>query len=88
MSRANVGLIVFASAVALACIAFVVAGLARLPDVAMSGHGWFALILGIVFSVILGAILATVLIIGRRRGFDEAAHEMYRRQVPGGDPEN
>ena len=31
--------------------------------------------LGVLFSIILGAVLSTVLIIGRRRGFDESAHE-------------
>lgn len=81
MSRTNVILLVFAGSVALACGVFVLIGLSRLPAVSMSGHGWFALGLGIAASLVLGAILAAVLIIGRRRGFDDAAHDMYRRQV-------
>jgi len=67
-----IGLVIVVSA---ALIVFLVLGYGDLPTIHMTGHGWFALGLGIVFSVILGAVLSAVLIIGRRRGFDESAHE-------------
>tara|TARA_R110002072_G_scaffold290769_1_gene458544 strand:- start:397 stop:657 length:261 start_codon:yes stop_codon:yes gene_type:complete len=74
----------FVAVVGLALIVFLVLSWGELPAIHMSSHGWFALGLGIVFSVILGAVLSTVLIIGRRRGFDESAHEA----VIDHDPEN
>jgi hypothetical protein len=67
-----------------ALIAYLVLGYAEMPVIHMSGHGWFALGLGVLFSVVLGAVLSAVLIIGRRRGFDESAHEA----VIDHDPEN
>lgn len=71
----NKWLIGFAAIVCIAVIAYLIFGYAELPPIHMSGHGWLALGLGVVFSVVLGAVLSAVLIIGRRRGFDESAHE-------------
>tara|TARA_R110001599_G_scaffold101944_4_gene260476 strand:- start:574 stop:855 length:282 start_codon:yes stop_codon:yes gene_type:complete len=42
----------------------------------MSGHGWTALLAGTVVSFIVAGVLSTVLILGRRNGFDEGAHEI------------
>jgi hypothetical protein len=67
-----IGLVVI---VGLVLAAYLVLGYSDLPPTHMSGHGWFALSLGVGFSILLGAVLSTVLIIGRRRGFDESAHE-------------
>jgi len=70
---------VFAGAIIiLAGIAYLVVGASILPENGMSGHGWFALILGSVVSLLVGGALAAVLIISRRRGFDEAAYEVYK----------
>jgi membrane protein implicated in regulation of membrane protease activity len=80
----NKSLIAVVVVVILALTAFLVLGWADLPAIHMSSHGWFALGLGVVFSIILGAVLSAVLIIGRRRGFDESAHEA----VIDHDPEN
>lgn len=74
-ASSNKLLIGFVVVVCFALIAYLVLGYGELPAMHMSGHGWFALGLGVLFSVVLGAVLATVLIIGRRRGFDESAHE-------------
>ncbi|WP_417477586.1 hypothetical protein [Maricaulis sp.] len=80
----NKSLIAVVVVVILALAAFLVLGWGDLPAIHMSSHGWFALGLGVVFSIILGAVLSAVLIIGRRRGFDESAHEA----VIDHDPEN
>ena len=44
----------------------------------MSGHGWVALLAGTVVSFIVAGVLTTVLVLGRRNGFDEGAHEIVR----------
>lgn len=54
-----------------------------LPDQGLSPHGWIALGLGISFSIIVGGGLSAILIISRRRGFDEAAHEISQQIDPG-----
>ncbi|WP_417490723.1 hypothetical protein [Maricaulis sp.] len=83
-ASSNKLLIGLALVVCIALIAHLVLGYAELPTIHMSGHGWFALGLGIVFSVVLGAVLSAVLIIGRRRGFDESAHEAVIDHDPEG----
>lgn len=75
-------LIGMAVVVCAALLVFLVVGYADLPAIHMSGHGWFALGLGIGFSVLLGGVLSAVLIIGRRRGFDESAHEAVVDKTP------
>lgn len=77
-------LIGMSAVVVVAMIGYLVFGFADLPVIHMSGHGWFALALGVAFSTLLGIVLSTVFIIGRRRGFDESAHEA----VIDVDPEN
>jgi hypothetical protein len=37
----------------------------------MTGHGWTALILGVVFSMIVGCGLMALLFFSSRRGYDE-----------------
>lgn len=78
----NAPLIIFAVAVVTACILFIGVGLHRLPAIEMSSHGWVALVLGVGVSIILGAGLSAVLIIGRRRGFDETAHQAVLDEDP------
>jgi uncharacterized membrane protein len=56
-------------------VAFLVAGHNLIPVIEMGRHGWIALGLGTVFSVLVGGTLTTVLVVSRRRGFDESAHE-------------
>lgn len=75
MSRSNALTILTAVIALVACGAFVIFGTIRLAGVEMSLHGWIALGLGTVVSLALGGALSTVLVISRRRGFDEAAHE-------------
>jgi len=40
-------------------------------DARMSGHGWTALVLGIVFSVLVGCGLMALMFFSSRRGYDE-----------------
>lgn len=40
-------------------------------DVKMSGHGWTALVLGIVFSCLVGFGLMGLVFLSSRRGYDE-----------------
>jgi hypothetical protein len=53
-------------------------------DAKMSGHGWAALILGIVFSCILGFGLMGLMFFSSRRGYDEAVKSLDRPS-PDGD---
>ena len=47
-------------------------------DAKMSGHGWAALILGIVFSCVLGFGLMGLMFFSSRRGYDEAVKSLDR----------
>jgi hypothetical protein len=40
-------------------------------DARMSGHGWTALILGVVFCIFIGCGLMALLFFSSRRGYDE-----------------
>ncbi|WP_300542095.1 hypothetical protein [Maricaulis sp.] len=82
MTRTSLSLFAVAAASVLACIAFLGFGFASLPEVHMSVHGWLALGLGTVLSVVVGGGLAAILIISRRRGYDEAAHEVFKDSEP------
>ena len=53
-------------------------------DAKMSGHGWAALILGIVFSCVLGFGLMGLMFFSSRRGYDEAVQSLDRPS-PDGD---
>lgn len=78
MTRNSVGLAAVVIAAIAICVAFIVLTGSQLPSVAMGTHGWAALILGVLFSLIVGGGLSAILVIGRRRGFDEGAHDLYR----------
>jgi glutamate-1-semialdehyde aminotransferase len=41
----------------------------------MSGHGWIALLAGTFISLLVAGALSAALVLGRRNGFDEGAHE-------------
>jgi hypothetical protein len=47
-------------------------------DAQMSVHGWAALILGIVFSCVLGFGLMGLMFFSSRRGYDEAVKTLDR----------
>jgi len=82
MTRSNIALVAVALAAIALCLVFIVFGLANLPDVSMGMHGWIALGVGTAFSVLLGGGLAAILIISRRHGYDEAAHEVFKESEP------
>jgi hypothetical protein len=49
----------------------------------MSVHGWIALTLGVLFSVILGCGLMGLVFYSSRRGYDEQVHAVHsHREVP------
>src|SRR5262245_63288089 len=49
----------------------------------MSVHGWIALTLGILFSLIVGCGLMALVFYSSRRGYDERAHAAQsHREVP------
>jgi hypothetical protein len=50
-------------------------GFGSIGEFHMSVHGWIALALGTSISVLVGGGLAAILIISRRHGYDENAHE-------------
>jgi len=41
-------------------------------DSTMTGHGWFALVLGVVLSLLLGGGLMALVFFSSRRGYDDA----------------
>lgn len=82
MSKSNIGGLAVALTAVLICLAFIVWGFANLPEVSMGLHGWVALGVGTSLSVIVGGGLAAILIISRRRGYDEAAHAVFRESEP------
>ena len=51
-------------------------------DVAMDKHGWIALILGTVFSLIIGCGLMALMFFSSRSGYDEAADPFRNRKEP------
>ena len=53
-------------------------------DAKMSGHGWAALILGIVFSCVLGFGLMGLMFYSSRRGYDESVKSLDQTS-PDGD---
>lgn len=78
----NLSSIIAVIVVVAMCVIAIVVGIQALPEYAMTRHGWIALWLGTGLSVLVGGGLAAVLIIGRRRGFDEDAHEIYKSVDP------
>lgn len=54
-------------------VVMAVAAMSGLGDVRMSGHGWFAMGLGIVFTLGLGGGLMALVFYSARRGYDDAA---------------
>lgn len=82
MTRSNIALLAVVAIAILLCLAFIVFGLANLPEVSMGIHGWIALGVGTLFSVVVGGGLAAILIISRRNGYDEAAHQVFQDSEP------
>ncbi|MGI9416174.1 MAG: hypothetical protein ACR2PM_21060 [Hyphomicrobiales bacterium] len=71
-SKAGTGLtIITLLALLAACTAVAVYLWTSLEDVAMSGHGWAAMILGVVISFALGVGLMMLVFISNRRGYDD-----------------
>jgi hypothetical protein len=44
-------------------------------DAQMTGHGWLAMGLGVVLSIIVGAGLMALVFFSSRRGYDDENHE-------------
>ena len=51
-------------------------------DVAMDKNGWIALILGTVFSLVIGCGLMALIFFSSRRGYDDAADPFRKREDP------
>ncbi|MBR9824700.1 MAG: hypothetical protein GYB36_02720 [Alphaproteobacteria bacterium] len=82
MSTGSILSLIASAVIILGIIAYLVTGANMLPEYEMSRHGWIALGLGTGFSFLVGGALTAVLVIGRRRGFDESAHEIYQQLDP------
>jgi len=78
MKRYSIGMALAVLAAIAICVVFMVFIGRQLPAVEMGAHGWVALALGTLLSLIVGGGLSAILVIGRRRGYDEAAHDLYR----------
>lgn len=58
-----------------------------LAGVEMTGHGWFAMILGILFSILVGGGLMALVFYSSRHGYDEAADfRLYRYEKEDDEP--
>ena len=49
----------------------------RIEGVALSGHGVTAMIIGLVFTIIIGFGLMALLFFSNKHGHDEAVHHLY-----------
>jgi len=58
-------------------VVYLVFGMGELEAFHMSSHGWAALLVGVGLSVLIGGGLTAILIISRRRGYDESLHEAF-----------
>lgn len=72
-------------AFALASLWVGVAGWNLESDVEMSGHGYMAMALGIVASLVVGIGLMTLVFYSSRKGYDEQAGQSARRRRDGGE---
>ena len=58
-----------------------------LTGVEMTGHGWLAMALGILFSLLVGGGLMALVFYSSRHGYDEAADlRMYRDEEEDEEP--
>lgn len=80
--------IIFSTIFMLALIVISAKVWSYMPEGGMSGHGWAALALGVLLSVIIGGGLSAILIISRRRGYDEAAHYTWGQLDTGTDDDD
>ena len=73
MLRRNLGTVIVLTALLglLAWALWIMIAVWIRTDVTMSGHGWTALILGVVFSCIVGFGLMGLIFFSNRRGYDE-----------------
>lgn len=78
MKKSSIGMgLVAVGTLAICVYALIFIG-RQIPAVEMGVHGWVALVLGTIVSLIVGGGLAAILVISRRRGFDDGAHDLYR----------
>ena len=63
-------------------VVFMVSAWRRFPA-PMSAHGWVALILAVLFSIMLGCGLMALMFFSSRRGYDDQPHASdFHREVP------
>ena len=84
MKRIGVGQIaIIAALVILLVMAFVWAGSVWTSiDVQMGRAGWLALIMGTIFSLVIGCGLMALMFFSHRSGHDEEADPFRRREPP------
>lgn len=68
LKRLAIGLVVTAMLMIAA-----IGAITYFSGIAMSGHGWAAMCIGIILSLALGGGLTSIMVLGRRAGGDEAA---------------
>jgi hypothetical protein len=66
--------VILALAFVAAAVALGVWGWIAGGDAQMSGHGWAAMALGVVLSIVVGGGLMALVFYSSRRGYDEGAH--------------
>jgi len=73
MRAGSIAVIVVLLLILAAALAYAYSGLTA-PGEPMPAEGWIALTLGVVFSLIVGIGLMTLLFYSSRRGYDEPTH--------------
>lgn len=69
-------------------VAMAVGVMGGMDDTGMSGHGWAAMALGVVFTLGIGGGLMALVFYSARRGYDDAAAtgEEHEERRPGQGP--
>jgi hypothetical protein len=65
-------------------IGWAIWGWEQTAGTAMGFHGWLAMILGIVFTLLVGCGLMALMFYSSRQGYDEAASDLGDRDEPRG----
>lgn len=80
LSSANTLSIIAVIVFVIVSVIYFIFGMGELSAFQMSPHGWAALLVGVGLSVLIGGGLTAILIISRRRGYDESLHEAFLDQ--------
>ena len=82
MDKGQIALLIFLVAFLVVTVIWGVSAWNASSDVPMSKHGWIALAVGTVFSLIIGCGLMALMFFSSRGGYDERADPFRKREPP------